>query len=138
MPLRLRSLQRLGDERPDQIRLRLSGQTFERARKPYKLRRGFSHEDAIELACQEHLLPFSRETARHPAPEDVRLGLAAFAWKAESRITQPPELIHAKLVTGEPETRAQQKPGHREPGLLMLHRKAPAAHPFVQTRPKIA
>ena len=138
MLLRLHSLQHLGDERLDQIRLRLSGQTFERARKADKLGRCFSCENAIELACQEHLLPFSRETACHPTPEDVCLNLAAFAGKAESCITQPPQLIHAKLVMGKAKTWAQQKPGQGEPGLFMLHRKLPAVHPFVQAQPKVA
>ena len=121
MLLRLHALQHLGNERLDQVRLRLSGQTFERARKADKFRRRFSRADAVELACQEHLLPFSREPACHPAPEDVFLNLAAFAGKAKSRITQPPQLVHAKPVVGKAKPGAQQKPGQREPCLFVLH-----------------
>ena len=121
MLLRLHALQHLGNERVDQVRLRLSVQPFERAGKTDKFRRRSSRADAIELAGQEPFLPLSREPARHPAPEDVFLNLAALAGKAKSCSTQSPQLVHAKPVIGKAKPGTQEKPGQREPGLFVLH-----------------
>jgi len=103
-----------------------------------KFRRRSSRADVVELACQEHFLPFSREPACHPAPEDAFLNLAPFARKTKSCITPLPQLVHVKLITGEAKPGAQQKPCQCEPGLFVLHGELPAGGLFVQGRPKSA
>jgi hypothetical protein len=137
MLLRLHALQHLGNERLDQGGLRLSWQTFERARKADKFRRRSSRANIIELACQQYFLPFSREAACHPSPEDVFLNLVALARKVKSRIAQPPQLVHPKRVVGKAKPGPQQKPGQREPCLFVLQGKLSAGHPFIQGRPKV-
>src|SRR5215469_7141509 len=121
MLLSLHTLQNLVNECLDQVHLHFMWQTFERTRKADEFGRCPSFKDTVEFNCQEHFLPVSSKPACYAAPKDVFLHIATLAGKTKARTTQQPQLVHAKHVTAEAKARAQQKPGEREPSLLVLH-----------------
>ena len=97
-----------------------------------KFRRCSPPANAVKFACQEHFLPFSREPACHPAPEDVFLTLNAPTGKTRAIIVHPPQGIDTKVVPDNAEARAQQESSHDEPCLFVVGRMSSVVPPLVE------
>src|ERR1700688_384556 len=108
---------------------------FQGSRQAHEFGWRLAAADPVEFTGQKLVLAFARESARHPAPEDIFLALDAPAGKTRAGIVQPPQGVDAKVIPDNAEAWAQQESGHDEPSLFEVHRESSAVEPIVQRRP---